>query len=113
VLNGALGGEFNHYDPYGVNPPNVQILGHSPVVDGTSDVTYVAGPGRGGVFSSGTGQWIFHLSDTPDLGNRWIPGPVPGVTRPLTLATENIFSLFAKGPAGVTAPSTDNVASFY
>jgi hypothetical protein len=113
VLPGALGGEFNHYDPYSANPPNVQILGHSPVVDGTSDVTYAAEPGRGGVFCSGTGQWIFHLSNSPLLGNRWLPGPLPGVTRPLTIATENIFSLFAKGPAGTTVPSVANTSTFY
>jgi hypothetical protein len=113
VLPGALGGEFNHYDPYSVNPPHVQILGHSPVVDGTSDVTYVAERGRGGVFCSGTGQWVFHLSNTPLLGNQWIPGPLPGVTERLTIATENIFSLFAKGPAGTTAPSVANTSKFY
>ena len=113
VLAGALGAEFNRYDPYSANPPNVQILGHSAVVDGTSDVTYVAEPGRGGVFCSGTGQWIFHLSNSPLLGNRWIPGPLAGVTGPLTIATENILDLFAKGPAGTTAPSVDNTSSFY
>jgi hypothetical protein len=113
VLNGALGAEFNHYDPYGVNPPNVQILGHSPVVGGTSDATYVAERGKGGVFCSGTGQWIFRLSDAPRLGTTWIPAPVPGVTKQLTIATENVFKLFAQGPAGNTAPSVANTSQFY
>jgi hypothetical protein len=113
ALKDALGAEFNRYDPYGANPPNVQILGHSPVVDGTSDVTYVAEPGKGGVFCSGTGWWIYRLSNAPLLGNVWIPGPVPGITKPLTIATENILELFAKGPAGTTAPSVANTSQFY
>lgn len=113
VLANALGAEFNHYDPSSANPPNVQILGHSLVVGGTSDVTYVAEPNRGGVFCSGTGWWIYHLSNAPLLGNKWIPGPMSGVTKPLTIATENILKLFAQGPAGTTAPSIANTSQFY
>ena len=113
VLTGALGAEFNRFDPYSANPAHVQILGHSPVGGGTSDITYVAEPGKGGVFCSGTGQWIYHLSNSPLLGDTWVPGPVPGVTRALTIATENVLDLFAKGPAGSTAPSVTNTSSFY
>ena len=113
VLPGALGAEFNRYYPNAANPPNVQILGHSPVAGGTSDITYVAQPGRGGVFCSGTGQWIFHLSNAPLLNRGWVPGPSPGVTRPLTIATENILHLFAQGPAGTTMPSVANTSRFY
>jgi len=46
------------------------------------------------------------------LDKKWIPGPLPGVTKRLTIATENIFSLFAKGPAGTTAPSVANTSTF-
>ena len=113
VLSNALGGEFNHYDPSSSNPTNVQILGHSPVGGGVSDVTYVAQPGQGGVFSTGTGQWIFHLSNSPRLGTSWVPGPLPGVTAQLTKATENVFALFARGPAGSRMPSVSNVSLFY
>jgi hypothetical protein len=113
VLPGALGGEFNHYDPASVNPSNVQIFAHSPVGGGVSDATYVANPGEGGVFCSGTGQWIYHLSNTPLLGNTWIPGPLPRVTAPLTKATQNILALFGQGPAGTTSPSQSNVTQFY
>ncbi len=113
VLAGALGGEFNHYDPASVNPPNVQIFAHSPVGGGVSDATYVANPGEGGVFCSGTGQWIYHLSNTPLLGNTWIPGPIPHVTASLTKATQNILALFGQGPAGTTSPSQSNVTQFY
>jgi hypothetical protein len=113
VLKGALGGEFNRYDPASVNPSDVQILGHSPVGGGLSDVTYVAAAGRGGVFSTGTGQWIYHLSNAPLLGTTWIPGSLPLVTAHLTKATENVLALFGQGPAGNTSPSVSNVASFY
>lgn len=113
VLEGALGGEFNHYDPASVNPANVQILGHSPVGGGISDVTYVAAASQGGVFSTGTGKWIYHLSNTPLLGNTWIPGPLPLVSAQLTKATENLLTLFGQGPAGTTTPSVSNVATFY
>jgi len=53
VLSGALGADFNHFNPAVANPPNVQILAHSQVVGGFSDVTYSATPGRGGVFARG------------------------------------------------------------
>ncbi len=113
TLAGALGGEFNHYDPATTNPPNVQILAHSAVGGGVSDVTYVAERGQGGVFASGTGHWIFDLSDAPRLGNFWVPAPIPTVTPVLRRATINILSRFAGGPAGTTTPSVANTASFY
>ncbi len=112
VLAGALGGEFNHFNPALANPPSVQIFGHSGVAGGTSDVTYSALAGRGGVWCSGTGQWIFHLSDAPRLGGRWIPNATP-VTAPLEAATVNLLALYARGAAGTTTPSQDNTAQFY
>ena len=113
VLPRALGGEFNHFNPLEFNPANVQIFGHSPVGSGVSDVTYVAEQGGGGVFCSGTGHWIYNLSNSPRLGTFWIPAALPGVTAPITTATQNILSLFGKGPAGNTAPSQSNTTSFY
>lgn len=113
VLAGALGGEFNHYDPASVNPANVQIFAHSPVGGGVSDTTYVASPGQGGVFSSGTGQWIYHLSNAPLLGTSWVPGPIASTTAALSKATENVLALFGQGPAGTTSPSVSNITDFY
>ncbi len=113
TLSGALGGEFNHYDPATTNPPNVEILGHSLVGGGVSDVTYVAERGQGGVFASGTGHWVFDLSDAPKLGNFWVPAPLPTVTPVLRRATINVFSRFASGPAGVTTPSVANTSAYY
>ena len=113
VLRGALGAEFNHFDPTSVNPPNVQILAHSLVGGGYSDVTYAAEPGRGGVFASGTGQWIYRLSNAPRLGGGWIPPAVANVTAPLRVATHNVLALFASGPAGDVMPSVANTRLFY
>jgi hypothetical protein len=112
VLPGALGGEFNHFSPVVSNPPSVQILGHSRVGGGTSDVTYSALPGRGGVWCSGTGQWIYHLSDAPRLGGHWVPNAM-AATNALRVATVNLLSVFAQGPAGRHVPSRDNTAVFY
>ena len=112
VLAGALGGEFNRFNPLEPNPPSVQIFGHSVVGGGLSDVTYSAEPGRGGVWCSGTGQWVFHLSNAPRLGGRWVPNAMPA-TAALGVATQNLLALFAQGPAGNSAPSRDNTALFY
>ncbi|MDE3082039.1 MAG: hypothetical protein KGJ39_01315 [Acidobacteriota bacterium] len=112
VLVGALGGEFNRFNPFETNPPSVQILGHSVVGGGLSDVTYSAEPGRGGVWCSGTGQWVFHLSNAPRLGGHWVPNAI-AATAALRTATQNLLALFAQGPAGDNAPSRDNTAAFY
>ena len=112
ILDGTLGGEFNHFSPYEPNPSSVQILGHSRVGGGFSDITYSALAGRGGVWCSGTGQWIYRLSDSPRLGGHWVPNATPA-TRVLRAATLNILRVFAQGPAGTHAPSRDNTASFY
>jgi hypothetical protein len=110
VLEGALGGEFNNHNPTVTNPPNVQLFGHSPVVGGISDITYSAQPDQGGVFCTGTGWWIYRLSNAPLLGNRWVPAPVPGVTSPLTTATQNLLALLGGGPCGLFMPSVATLA---
>ena len=113
VLTGALGGEFNHYNPQVQNPANVQIFGHSRVGGGTSDITYVAGGSQGGVFATGTGWWIYRLSNAPKMHGGWVPAALPGVTGALTRATTNVLALFARGPAGRMMPSVDNTRLFY
>ncbi len=113
VLPAALGGEFNHFNPQVQNPANVQIFGHSPVGGGVGDITYVAEKSQGGVFCSGTGYWIYRLSNAPKMNGGWVPRAVPGVTAPITTATKNILALFAHGPAGNIMPSVANTARFY
>jgi hypothetical protein len=110
VLPAALGGEFNHYSPTSASAPNVQILAQSPVGGGISDVTYVAQRGHGGVFSSGTGHWIYDLSDSPYLP--WVPAAQPKVTAPIKLATRNVLALFGAGPAGIATPSVANASQY-
>ncbi len=112
VLAGALGGEFNHYDPATTNPPNVQILAHSYVGGGIGDATYVAERGQGGVFASGTGHWVFDLSDAPKLGDFWVPAAIPGVTNVIKRATMNLFACFGAGPAGDSTPSVANTSQY-
>ena len=113
VLAGALGGEFNRFDPAAQNPSSVQIFAHSPVAGGAADITYTAQPGRGGVFCTGTGYWIYRLSDAPRMIGGWVPRAIPGVTADLTTATVNVLALFARGPAGDVIASIDNTALFY
>jgi hypothetical protein len=110
VVPAALGGEFNHYSPTSASAPNVQILARSPVGGGISDVTYVAQRGHGGVFSSGTGHWIYDLSDSPRLPS--VPAVLPNVTAPIKLATRNVLALFGAGPAGSSTPSVGNAAQY-
>lgn len=110
VLPNALGGEFNHYVTTAVNPANVEILASSNVGGGESDVTYVAAANGGGVFCSGTGHWIYDLSNFPKLyalqqGYMLAP-PIANVTFPIRRATVNVLSLFGSGPAGASQPST-------
>ncbi len=104
ILAGALADEFNNFNPSRPHPHPVQILAHSPVAGGVSDVTYMAGPGGAGVFSSGTGHWVNALTDAPRLGRHLHPA-IPGVTAPLRQATLNVLSLFGQGPAGTLYPS--------
>jgi hypothetical protein len=115
VLPNALGGEFNHFASTAVNPPNVQILANSHVGGGESDVTYVAEPGSGGVFCSGTGHWIYDLSNFPKLYHLrqgyMLASPLANVTLPMRQATVNVISLFGNGPAGVSHPSTSNAST--
>lgn len=105
TLVNALGGEFNHVATPTTSAAPVEVFGQSRVVGGTSNVTYYAPPGEGGVFCSGTGYWIYRLSNAPRLGNHWVPGALPGVTGPLSMATHNVLALFAQGPAGDVRPS--------
>lgn len=105
TLANALGGEFNHVASPTTSHAPVEIFGQSHVAGGTSNVTYYAPPKEGGVFCSGTGYWIYRLSNAPQLGNHWVPGALAGVTGPLSVATHNVLALFAQGPAGDVRPS--------
>jgi hypothetical protein len=110
--------DFDAYNPSRPNPPDVEILTHSPVTisfDGASswaDTTYYTWrPSGAGVFESGTNNWIPALAPcTPATGN-----PAPGAcpAQILRKMTGNLLRVFGQGPAGRLYPSTANWQAFY
>jgi hypothetical protein len=107
--------DFDAYDPARPNPPDVQILTHSPVTisfDGKpafADTTYYTWPSsQAGVFESGTNNWIPAMQDCPpSTPASQCPAPI------LRRMTANLLALFGNGPAGERAPSVPNVSQFY
>lgn len=104
--------DFDGYDTARPNPPDVQILAHSPVTigfDGTklyADTTYVTNRSSGaGVFESGTNEWIADME--PCGTSSTCPAPV------IRRMTGNILKLFGIGPTGRTQPSVANSQHFY
>lgn len=70
----ALYGEFNTYLKNSLQPSGVQVLAHSRVAQGYSDVTYVAQPNKGQVFAANMGSWIANLTNLiPKRFNRHVP----------------------------------------
>jgi hypothetical protein len=113
VLSGALGGEFNNYSRGVANPPGVQLFGHSRVYGGVSDITYVTQKGEGGVFCTGTGQWIFHLGATPIRQSASLAKPPATTSNALVAATKNLLTAFGSGPASVSQPAVSNTDIYY
>ncbi len=112
-IPGVLLTDFNAYIPSRPNPPDVQILTHSPVTIGFSnratyaDTTYYTwGPSGAGIFESGTNLWIASLqacsSSQPNCAS-----PV------LRKITSNLLVAFGQGPAGKDHPSVTNWQQFY
>jgi hypothetical protein len=73
-------------------------------------MTYYSAEGGGGVIDTGTAAWVNAL-----FSNSQVPvdvvcpsGQVSQASTTLTRIMENIFSVFGKGPAGETSPSTGN-----
>jgi hypothetical protein len=116
TLPGVLGTDFDQFD-LGSHPPNLEILGHSPIPTALaqtqrhapfSDMTYYTDPVSGaGVFDSGINSWI------PSLG------PCTEQNVPCASATivdhmtANLLELFGQGPVGHIAPSTPNWHAIY
>lgn len=114
----SLGSEFDRYVPGPPSPPNVEILAHSPtssvIGPSFSDMAYYTVKGGGGVFASGTAAFVDRLwANGNVLPKPFAPGPVPGATAPITRITENVLSLFSRGPASATHPSVANWRRFY
>lgn len=115
TIPNVIESDIDHLDPAGGSPPNIDVLGHSPVSlthaftsqgkwDGKtySDMTYYTDPHSGaGVIDTGTTNWINAL--TP------CPAAQPACGAPTVAAiTENILRVFGQGPAGHAEPSTGN-----
>lgn len=99
-------------------PANVQVLAHSTLPAGQgqpssrngavfySDMTYYTDPaGGGGVWDSGTSNWIPAMLDCQ--------GAPPCPAGAVAAMTGNVLKLFGTGPAGRTQPSQPNWHTFY
>lgn len=107
--------EYNHFDPTSRLAAHVQLLAHSPV-PGTgqfSDATYVALPGEGGVFCSGTSTWALAMSNGTRVPASVMRHRVRGVTGRVLGAMANLYRVFGVGPAGDAHPSRPNTAAYY
>ena len=109
-LPGVIRSDFNGYVPGPTDPPDVQILAHSPAAPlqgtiGFADTVYYTAPSGGGVFSTGTNGWIPAMGCSP-------PGTACPVV-PLDQMTANLFRLFGSGPAGRLRPSVTNWEGLY
>jgi len=112
-IPGVIASDIDHlYPPM---PSNIEVLGHSPLaLSGTytnqgewngytySDMTYFTDQkSKGGVFDSGTVNWINSLSPCPGASSS-CPAELVGKI------TGNLLWLFGQGPAGRLDPSRAN-----
>ena len=109
----VIASDIDHLDPSYPMPPDIQVLGHSPVPLSVaytnqgawnghtySDMTYYTNPkSKAGVFDSGTVNWIGALS---------VCAKTVCPARPLSQITLNLLHLFGQGPAGRFQPSVPN-----
>ncbi|HYA44813.1 MAG TPA: N,N-dimethylformamidase beta subunit family domain-containing protein, partial [Acidimicrobiales bacterium] len=111
-LKGVEAGDYDAYDVSEPNPPNVEILAHSPVHPqvghiGYSDMTYYTWDnGGGGVLATGTIGWIPALEACRGVPP-WCPSQV------VRAVTGNILRLFGEGPASRSHPSVANWRRYY
>jgi hypothetical protein len=114
-IPGVIASDIDHIAPADGMPRNIEVLGHSPVSltdaytnqgkwgsSTYSDMTYYTDSrSNGGVFDSGTVNWINTL--LPCASG---PGSCPA---PLTdQITLNLLWLFGQGPAGTVVPAVPN-----
>lgn len=111
-LDGVIAGDYDSYNTASPNPPNVEILAHSPVHPEVgnaaySDMTYYTwAAGKGGVLATGTIGWIPALA-----GCKGVPPKCPAEA--VQAVTGNILHLFGEGPAGKYHPSVANWQQYY
>lgn len=110
----VIGSEFDAFEPK-ICPQNVQILAHSTTrgVTGFSDMTYYTTPHGGGVFDSGTAEFVTSLWDgVGHLPTRLSFGVTPAA-HPLGEMVLNLLRVFARGPASRSMPSKPNWRTLY
>ena len=117
VLPHVIGSDFDGYDPAQHNPPDVQILAHSPIQTSDrmawahdADMTYHTDrTSKAGVMATGTNAWIGFLGPCQTA---WSTNPCPVATPAVRAITLDILKVFGDGPAGLTHPSVGNAAAF-
>ncbi len=112
TIPASVANDFQQYQPSAPNPPNVEILAHSPVQveehgPAYADTTYYTMPtSKAGIFDSGTTQWIPDLSPCPATETAC---PAPTMQK----LTNNILRVFGEAPVGDRYPSVANWQQFY
>jgi hypothetical protein len=107
---GVLRSDFQAYQPGEAGPDNVEIQAHSPVqveLHGAeyADTSYYTLGSGGGVWQSGTNNWI------PALGSCVEGRPCPAAV--LAKMTLNVLRVLGAGPLGRHHPSRPNWRRFY
>lgn len=114
-IPGVIQSDFDSFISSFSHPSNLQILGHSPlpandaqysITSGSkyvySDMTYYDNPiSKGGVFDSGTNNWINSMS-------KCSTGSIACPSKLVRKITGNLLLAFGKGPAGISHPSVAN-----
>ncbi|MFF5445609.1 N,N-dimethylformamidase beta subunit family domain-containing protein [Streptomyces sp. NPDC012888] len=107
-----VGVEFDRVDTRYPTPRPIEVVARSPVVckgrRSHADSAYLTLPSGAGVFATGTMRWVEALDATGPGGgaNHGLDGRAGAFTRTVT---ENLLRAFARGPAGLARPATDNL----
>jgi hypothetical protein len=105
-----IGTEYDRVVP-GIpgTPSNIEVLFHSPLRcrghASYADAAYYTAPSGAGVFDAGTGAWVCKLFSGCPADKPFAPNPL------IQKITENLLTVFAQGPVGVTHPSQSNIAA--
>jgi hypothetical protein len=111
----VIGSDFDHLDPTGPAPANLQVFAHSPIPLSDAytnqgkwgkltyaDMTYYTDPtSKAGVFDSGDNTWVGTLRVCQ-------PSARSCPRAAIRTMTSNLLWLFGQGPAGRLEPSSPN-----
>ncbi|MEY2456165.1 MAG: hypothetical protein QOK06_1259 [Acidimicrobiaceae bacterium] len=104
----VVGNEYDRVTPEVPTPDTIEVVAHSPVRCGKlksfADMSYYTAPSGAGVLATGTFRWESHLGEPcPD-------DKIVGVDCQIRKSMLNMLQVFGAGPAGVSYPSTNNLA---